>query len=236
MRPFLTFAESDTSVHRRPTLNPLLWEGDRLRPDVRTSLLNFSEAWRAFCRIPHEMVRDSWMLGGNAGYFYGDASDIDVHLVVDVAGLGFGPVVDEYLRDRKVVWLTKHDVRVRGYPVEPFVQDIREAPVRGQGVYSLESDRWVQRPTDSSYDPSQDPNLQAKVETWRRAVDQALDEDDPDLDVLKRKLSGMRGEGISREGELAPENLIFKELRLSGHLDRLRSRIGDRESRELSLD
>lgn len=225
-------------LHRNERLNPKLWDGDVLRPEVRTSLLNFAEAWRRFARIPPSAVQDILMVGGNAGYFYNDSSDIDVHLLIDRTSLGFGNLTDDFLKDRKSMWTQAHDVRVKGYSVEPYAQDVRESSPEGQGVYSILRRQWVKRPTESRYDPSVDAELDRKVADWQRAIDHLVDQDAgvEAAEQLKKRLSEMRGNGIKAGGELAQDNLVFKSLRLSNHLDKLSKYKRDKETRELSLD
>lgn len=224
------------TLHRNDSLNPALWDGDRLKSDVRTALLNFAEAWRKYARIPREAVLDVLLVGGNASLYYNEASDIDVHLLVDPKMLPGGDMADEFLRDRKALWTARYNVHIKGYPVEPYAQPTTEKFPAGQGVYSLTRAAWVQRPTTSSYDPSKDPKLAKKVEAWRDAIDHAIhDEGEEDVDALRNKLAEMRARAIRTGGELSRNNLVFKALRLSGHIDAMKSFIRRQEASRLSL-
>lgn len=227
----------EASLHRNAQLNPDLWVGEALRPEVRRSLLNFAEAWRKFARIPEDAVLDILMVGGNASYFYNEASDIDVHILINKATLGFGTMTDHYLKDRKSIWSIQHDVRVKGYQVEPYAQDISEKPPQGQGVYSLLRGEWVQKPVVTDYDPAGDEELNRKVTDWQSAIDKLVDDGRgvEEFDALKRKLSEMRKNGIAAGGELSRDNLIFKALRLSGHLDKMSQYVKQKQTRDLSL-
>lgn len=231
-----TFSEA-LGLRRNDQLNPKLWDGSRLRPEVRTALLNFGEAWRKYAGIPESEVKDVIMVGGNAGYYYNDASDIDVHLLVDRSRLGMGPIVDEHLKDRKTLWSIRHDVRVKGYQVEPYAQDISERPPAGQGVYSLMNDRWLNQPVHDGYDPETDLRVARKVSHWQRMIDRlvgdahGLDE----FDAMKNKMADMRSKGIARGGELDPDNLVFKALRISGHLDKMSDYVKNKQVADLSI-
>jgi hypothetical protein len=227
----------EVSLRRRPELNPKLWDADRLRPDVREALLRFGKVWQGFAKIPDRLVQDITLVGGNASYYYTDGSDLDVHLLIDKAQLGYGEIVDEFLRDRKTLWGLKHKVTVKGYPVEPYAQDVKELSPVGQGVYSLVMDDWVQRPALSEYDPEQDPNLGRKVRHWQRLVDKTVDQDlGPDQAYsLRERIKLMRKAGITRGGELNPSNLVFKDLRNTGHLTKLTEYLRGRSDQSLSL-
>lgn len=224
-------------LRRNSALNPVLWDGDRLRPDVRTHLLNFAEAFRRFAKIPEGAVRDVYMVGGNTGLYYNDLSDVDVHLVIDRSALGAGDLTDEYLRDKKALWTLRHDVRVKGYQVEPYAQDTSDPLVPGQGVYSVQRGEWVQRPIETDYDPSTDPILRTRADSWRRSIDKLLSNPSSvdDLETVRRRLADMRSRSISRGGELGRDNLVFKSLRNTGHLDRITNHIRRMTSDSLSL-
>lgn len=53
---FLT--ELVTKLEYHDVLNPALWNGDTLKPEVRQALLKIAEAWRNFTNIPEDKVYD----------------------------------------------------------------------------------------------------------------------------------------------------------------------------------
>jgi len=68
--------------------------------------------------------------------------------------------------------------------------------------------------------------LSDKIECWTEKIDKAVDsessEDDIDvLENLRKKLKEYRKSGLDKEGELSYENLVFKFLRRSGHIQKL---------------
>jgi hypothetical protein len=226
----------EASIKRHSRLNPKLWRGDILKPDVRESLLRFGRAWQGYAKIPEEAVHDVLFVGGNASYYYGEDSDIDVHLLIDKASLGHGEIIDEFLDDRKSLWTMKHNVTVRGYPLEPYAQDLSESVPQGQGVYSLIHETWIDRPVLTKYDPDHDAQLARKVVHWKRTIDKAIEDGGAEhLSMLKEKLKDMRTRAIKSGGELSQNNLVFKELRNSGYLDRLKEKKRAEVDKELSL-
>ena len=69
-------------------------------------------------------------------------------------------------------------------------------------------------------------------------IDDLIDTQADDITVLnklKEKIRTMRGSAIQRGGEFALENLVFKELRNRGYLDKLSKYIRTIEDKNLSL-
>ena len=83
-----------------------------------------------------------------------------------------------------------------------------------------------------------DPLLKQKVRDMMERIDDLIDTQADDITVLnklKEKIRTMRGSAIQRGGEFALENLVFKELRNRGYLDKLSKYIRTIEDRNLSL-
>ena len=83
-----------------------------------------------------------------------------------------------------------------------------------------------------------DPLLKQKVRDMMERIDDLIDTQADDITVLnklKEKIRTMRGSAIQRGGEFALENLVFKELRNRGDLDKLSKYIRTIEDKNLSL-
>jgi hypothetical protein len=178
------------------------------------------------------------MLGGNANYNYTDLSDIDVHLVVDKAMIAKdNPLLDDYLQDKKQMWTMAHKITILGYGLEPYAQDISVEYPKEQGVYSLTNDEWLAKPEFVGDDMLKDPYLKKKVKFYMNMIDDMI-KNKVDLDSVKHfkeKLRDMRGAAIKKGGEFSFENLVFKELRNQGYLDKLSSYQKTSQDQELSL-
>lgn len=218
-------------------LNPLLWnENDQLNPDVRQKLLNFGRTFQAFGHIPDNAVKDILMVGGNCGYNYTPFSDIDVHVIIDKSLLGGGLIVDEYLKSLKLLWSAKHNIKVRGYNLEPYYQGVGEINASA-GIFSLLNNTWLQKPVKGSYDFDNDTELHSRVEHYQKMIDHLIDTN-AGLDkfkALKDKITDLRKDGIAKGGEFSLGNLAFKALRNSGYLDKMTKHVVDREDSDLSL-
>lgn len=238
-RRYLT--EMKLSLQYHNELNPKLWSGDTLKPEVRTKLLNFAYTWADFAKLDKSQISDIIMVGGNANYNYTSKSDIDVHIVIDRNSIancnGERELVDEYLQDKKVLWTLTHNVKIYGYSIEPYAQDPTDRYPANQGIYSLSRNSWVQYPTRTEYDFTNDIGVKRKVSFYTRLIDTMI-RDKMDMDAfsdLKQKIRDMRGAAIAKGGEFSFENLVFKELRNRGYLDKMTKYEKSQKDQELSL-
>jgi hypothetical protein len=234
----ITLKELKLQLQYHKELNPKLWNDFVLKPEVRAKLLQFAEVWRQFAKIPKEAVKEVIMLGGNANYNYTDLSDIDVHLVVDKTLIAKdNPLLDDYLQDKKQMWTMSHKITILGYGLEPYAQDISVEYPKEQGVYSLTNNEWLAKPVFVGDDMLKDPYLKKKVKFFMKMIDDMIN-NHVDLDSVKHfkeKLRDMRGAAIKKGGEFSFENLVFKELRNQGYLDKLSSYQRTNQDQELSL-
>ena len=220
-------------------LNVKFWDGLTLRTEVRDKLLEIGYIWAEFAKIPQNAIQDIILVGGNANYNYTEYSDLDLHLVVDKDEIAACQTdfLDDFLRDKKRLWALTHDVTLYGQPVELYAQDINDPTPINQGTYSVLNQRWIQEPRKQYVDFT-DPLLKQKVRDMMERIDDLIDTQADDITVLnklKEKIRTMRGSAIQRGGEFALENLVFKELRNRGYLDKLSKYIRTIEDRNLSL-
>ena len=219
-------------------LNIKFWDEGYLRTEVRDKLLQIGYKWADFAKIPPEAIKDIILVGGNANYNYTRFSDLDLHLVVDKSQIADCPeILDDYLRDKKKLWALVHDIKLYAHPVELYAQDVTDPLPANQGVYSVRDDKWIMEPRRTEVNLS-DPLLFRKVRAMVEKIDDLIDNeaDDPDvLRKLQKRIRDMRASAIQQGGEFALENLVFKELRNRGYLDKLSNHIKHLEDTNLSL-
>ena len=229
--------ELKLTLKTNETLNPQLWKGEKLDPEVWRALNKIGKEWADFANIPQSAIRDVILTGGNANYNYTKHSDVDLHLVVDKERIDCQGLLDDYLQSKKQLWALTHDITVKGQPVELYAQDFRDPFRKGQGIYSLKSSRWLQQPTKYEI-KSNHPEVVRKVKQYMNVIDDLIDSKSDDIDAfrkLKNRLKGMRAGAIEKGGESAPENLVFKELRNRGYLDKMSKYVRNLEDESLSL-
>jgi hypothetical protein len=218
-------------------LNPKFWNADNLKPEVQNKLLEIGYVWADFANIPDEAIKDVLFVGGNANYNYTNYSDIDVHILIDKEQLPDCPdLIDDYLKDKKLLWSEIHDINIYGHDVELFAQDINDATPSDQGVYSLTKNEWIKHPEKQNID-LEDPHIKQKVDQYTQKIDSLISSnaEDESFKKLKDKFKNMRNSALKKGGELSIENLIFKELRNLGYLDKMNDYLKSKQDKSLSL-
>ena len=220
-------------------LNSKLWDNEKIKSEVRSNLLKIAKRWAVFSNIPGAAIKDIIVVGGNANYNYTKYSDIDLHLVVNKDKIADCPdLIDDYLRDKKQLWALSHDIKIYGHDVELYAQDESDALPKDQGVYSLTKNTWLVKPVKKEINVN-DKTVIQKVKTFIDYINFLITNkaDDRDaLDKLKEKLRKMRAVAIEKGGEFAPENLVFKELRNRGYLEKISKQLKNIDDISLSLD
>ena len=136
---------------------------------------------------------------------------------------------------KKALWSQQHDIRIKGLPVECYVQGAAE-PHHSTGVYSLNKNNWIVRP--KKVRPRiDDAAVRAKSDSLAHDARMALASNDLEkITVIKDKITKMRQAVLDRAGEWSVENLAFKTLRNLGLIDQLAERIRELEDQALSLE
>jgi hypothetical protein len=229
--------EWHTTARFHTELNPILWEKERLKPEIRSKLLQFANEWGQFAKIPNNLVDDILLVGGSAGYNYTDKSDLDVHLLLDRNKLGKRDLVDELLQTKKNLWGLQHHVRIAGLPVEGYAQDHTETHPKSQGVYSLKNDSWVTKPELPPIIDLESKAFKSKVQKYIDTIDHLIKSNasPEDFSHLKFRLREMRSAGLRRGGEYDQSNIVFKTLRDLGSLDKMSTYIREQLVKRLSI-
>ncbi len=228
---------ADLTLRFRDNLNEKFWINGKLRPEVRRSLMNFAKAFADYVDLNDVAIIDVLMLGGNAGYNYTKFSDIDVHLVVDTKYIPqCDPnLIDDYYMDKKTLWELTHDVKIYGAPVEPYIERPGVVRKKSQGVYSVLKNYWIQEPTKFE-DDFDENELIKKTRNLKNKIDTLIKSEKPEaLKSIVKKLRVARSSSLDKFGEYGFENLVFKELRNSGYIDKVRSSVLSLKNKSLSL-
>jgi hypothetical protein len=232
--------EKKLTLEFHKELNPKFWTADKkLVPEVREKLLEIAVVWAEFAGIPKSAVKDVNLLGGNCNYNYTKYSDLDVHLVVDYDKVSSDRnILFQYFMDKKNLFTLNHEISIYGFPVEIFAQPLEEQPKIGQGVYSVKNNKWVQMPNIEDISKYKGAQIGHKVLFYSALINKVLKGKAslPEIDKLKEKIRLMRKAGIEESGEMSFENLVFKELRNKGLLDKLNKFKINAINKELSLE
>ena len=203
------------------SLEPNIWSGDRLRPNVSKALKSIAEELYDFFGLAADLIQDLKFTGSLANYNYTKYSDIDLHLVVDFEDISDNTeMVKSFFDAKRRLWNQKHKITIKGYEVEVYVENLGEKHI-SSGAYSIIKDEWIIKP--SPIKPKIDTTtLNKKVNALRDSIESAVESGDLEtLEALKEKITKMRRCGLEKAGEYSIENLAFKELRRKGIIKKL---------------
>ena len=229
--------EITSTLQYHQDLNPTIWDGFELKDDVRNKLIDIGRTWVTWANIPVEAVKDMILVGGNANYNYTPQSDIDLHILVDVDAIPNCPdFIDDYLKDKKQLWSLTHDIKIYGHDVEIYAQDMNDGFTKDQGVFSLTDNNWIAEPVQQEINLD-NPHILKKVQEYIEKIDSliASNAEQESFQKLKDKFKDMRSTDIKKHGEFSHGNLIFKELRNLGYLDKMNNYIKTKQDERLSL-
>jgi len=210
------------------TLEPRLWKNEEIKSKISRKLLKIAQDF--IDSLPVEVdVEDIRLTGSLANYNWSNYSDVDLHIIVDFLGVDENrQLVKSFFDNARMRWNDKHNIKIKGYDVEIYVEDSREAHV-SSGVYSILEDEWIRKPTKfrqtidypaarrKAEDIEFQINIVSNLNTARK-FKAAL----RNIERLKRKIKNMRRAGLeSTQREFSVENIAFKILRRNGSLDLL---------------
>ena len=203
--------------HRK--LNPKLWHDEHLDPIVRKQLLRIAEDFVEDLGVKLH-VKDITVSGSNAAFTYTPHSDLDLHVVVDMKKLPDSDVYRELFQAKKTLYNEVNSIKVRGIPIELYVQD-SDVPVRSLGEYSVLNDSWIRSPKKQKASFDQIATKE-KYDQLSELVKLAMKT--RDLDRINKAIgivNRYRKAGLHNEGEFSPENLAYKAIRKQGGIDKL---------------
>lgn len=234
LREFTLEGIADTAIKFHPTLNPKLWENNKLNPKIRHKLLQIAKHFINFIDIPKLNLVDITISGSNAAYNYTEHSDLDLHLVVKIPSASqyyLKPLFDAKKNQYNLI----HDVKIKGIDVELYVQDVAQKH-HSAGIYSVLNDQWISKPVPMRIKIN-DSDVEEKVKNYINKIKAALHSKDINVaSEIKDEINKLRKSGLEQGGEFSVENIAFKVLRAKGYIDQLRQHIYDLEDRALSLE
>jgi hypothetical protein len=226
-------------------LNPVFWtkKKDKERNErwvfdqrVRRKLLRIAkEFFLDFGDILKEKdIVDIQLTGSLSNYNYTDFSDLDVHIIVNLKGIDDEnpQILKRAIDGIRFAWNLRHDISIRGYDVELYVQD-EDEPHTASALFSLLNNEWIKKPV---YDP---PSIDERdVEKKYNGIVSDIEQIHSRLMIdsvlptnarqlykrcikLKAKIFKMRKEGLAKGGEMSIGNLAFKKLRNEGYIEKL---------------
>ncbi len=216
------------SFYSKDTLSSDIFEGTdgsyTMNKGVREKLLEISDAFIDFIGVDF-FIEDVHLTGSLSNYNWSEYSDVDLHILVNFEDFDNQKIIKEFFDAKKNNWNQNHDIKIKGYDVELYVQDSNEQHL-SSGVYSLLNDKWVVEPKIGKQYIDEDLILM-KGEEYAKIIDDLVKKSEDgkdvsnDVDDIKSKIKQFRQSGLESGGEYSYENLTFKLLRRNGYIQKL---------------
>jgi len=218
-----------------------------MKKEIVDRLLEITDNFIDFAGVDF-FIHDVILTGSLANYNWSEYSDVDLHILVDMDELNEGDktnssilndIVKEFFDSKKGLWNEQNDIKIKGFDVEIYVQDIDEEH-SSTGVYSILNNEWIVEPSlkKENIDTNQILN---KGEYFAKKIDTLINDFNSGEDVTKQildlrdKLKKFRKSGLTSGGEYSYENLTFKLLRRNGYIEKLMDLKKDVSNKKLSL-
>lgn len=225
-----------SSFKPKKDLNPRLWKDGKLKSEVRLHLLDIADDFFDSLEVDWVEPEDIILTGSLANYNWSEYSDYDLHILLDFNDVDERTeFVKDYFDSKKNEWNESHEnLKIYGYPVEVYVQDINEEH-NASGIYSLEKNEWIKEPEengikaiklDKFWIKQKTLNFMDKIDGLVNKLsttdDKGVQEEISDkIDKLFDYLKNLRSDSLKKHGEMAPGNIIYKLLRRTGYLDKI---------------
>lgn len=181
----------------KETLNPAIWVEMSMKEEFKNKVLSIANS---FCTDNNTTLKGVLIYGGNAGYQYCDASDIDISVYVDWDNLDeekYESYADD-LRSNKFIY---ENIEVHFMLKSSKEKELAEA---NENVYNIVDDKWIQEPVRYDFDPK---------EEFAKSIDKA--------NIFKIKLQEKYNEAITELKELREAGVIIIPKEALTNLEKL---------------
>ena len=172
--------------------------------------------------------------GSNAAYTYTEHSDLDLHLIANFDSVKCDREAAELFDTKRLLYKNDYAVKIRGIPVELYVEDSRYPAVSAS--YSLITDHWIRKP-EKDIPPHDLAAVEELADIWRSLIKQAMKTGNLEacrisLGLLRRyRKLGLKNPA----GEYSVENLVYKSLRNDSTIKGIVTLINRLHDQELSI-
>jgi len=213
-------------------LNPKLWKGNQLRPDIQSALIKIAQDFKKFIDVPFDIV-DVRITGGQVSYFYTEHSDLDLHLICDFDSVACDREAAEMFDAKRLLYKAKYDITANSIPVELYVENLDHPAVSAS--YSIIKRAWIKQP-ERDVGPFDIDNIEKLSNVWATIIRHSLAS--KDAETAKKTMNLLRKFrhlGLKTGGEYSTANLVYKTLRNSDLIKNLQNFIDQEHDRTLSI-
>jgi hypothetical protein len=225
-------------------LEPNIWNEDKtIKSDIRLYLLKIAKDFYVSTDFKSEIL-DILILGSSVNYTWTKESDIDIHIIIDITKEGLDPEhYRKFLDSLSGRFNEEHNIVIKNHKVEVYLQDITEKnstpeKARSHGaMYSLLHNKWLIEPKFE--EPALDKSsIKKAFYEIKDQIDNIIESRNVvGLKKLMKSIRDYRNKGLEgKEGEFSVENIVFKALRHTGLLKKLKDGINSIYDRMVSLE
>lgn len=225
-----------SSFQPQEELNPKVWPNGKLNSKVRLRLMDIGDDFVKTLQVSWVKPLDMLLTGSMANYNWSRYSDFDLHILMDFSEVDEKiDFVHEYFTAKKKVWNSEHEnLRIYGFPVEVYVQDVTEDLI-SSGIYSLYRNEWIETPEkhrlkalgkEKEYIKTKSIETMEKIDSlYFKAMSIKCDTEGQEIYnkicTLFRIIKNIRKTSLANDGEMSEGNIFFKILRRTGYIERL---------------
>jgi hypothetical protein len=230
------------SFEPKDSLSDQIFEGldgkFSMRDDIRKRLIEISNDFIESFGVEF-FIHDIVLTGSLSNYNWSQYSDVDLHIIIDFDETEYPmDLVKEFFDAKERVWNEKHEIKIKGFDVEVYVQDLKQEHV-SSGVYSILNNKWLVEP-ERNKPNIDDRMILQKGEHYAKQIDSLIKKSSkinvlPMIDELRKKIKTFRQSGLEQGGEYSYENLTFKLLRRNGYFGKLLKLKKDITDKKLSI-
>jgi hypothetical protein len=230
------------SFEPKDSLSDQIFEGldgkFSMRDDIRKRLIEISNDFIESFGVEF-FIHDVTLTGSLSNYNWSRYSDVDLHIIIDFDETEYPMnLVKEFFDAKERVWNEKHDIKIKGFDVEVYVQDLKQEHV-SSGVYSILHNKWIIEP-EMNKPNIDDRMILQKGEHYAKQIDSLIKKSNKTnilqmIDDLRKKIKTFRQSGLEQGGEYSYENLTFKLLRRNGYIGKLIKLKKDITDKKLSI-
>ena len=218
--------QSGFEVH--DALEPEIWQEQKLNPEIAEALREIANDFIEGLEVDVNL-EDLTITGSLANFNWSKYSDVDLHLIVDFSKVDDDvKLVKSYFDEARMRWNNNHDIKIKGYDVEIYVENTGEEHI-STGIYSILNEQWTVEPKitrkDIDFETAKKKAEDVEDRYFRLKAlfnNKKYEEVAIGVERVKQKIRDMRKVGLeSDKMEFSAENIAFKILRRAKILDGL---------------
>jgi hypothetical protein len=242
-------------IKQHKNLNPKIWNPDNtLKPEVLDTLLKITENFLSSLYFRYNItfdvneIKDVFIYGSMANYFYTEKSDIDICIVLDLSMLrAQNPFIniENFLKMCYQNWKIFHHEKIYGYTIDISFDDVCYATYNGRHragpQYSLFEKDWIYAPVVISAEEYKktykeaDTIYKAFIHDYKQIKKSGAKYEQ--LQILYKDIYAMKSVMYEHDTEqpITPVAIAWRRLRTDGTIDEMRKLLTKKRSEKLSL-